>query len=463
MAAVFPGAVSTQAQLRVLVNNVGTYLNGNHTSGVTTITVDDTTSFPSSGYATIDTEIFSYTGKTGTTFTGVTRGVDGTSAAAHSDRSVVNHYFVADHHNHMADEIIAVQQNISTRMSLSTTDIVNNQAVNNDDLRLSVINTGSGTAGVRILLNTTVGSGDSYVAFGTTGGFAGIGLDTSDSSKFKITMGSTILGTGHLAITQAGAVSIASTLAVGATITATITANALANPGLIVDNTAASSQGAGVIFRNNTTAKSYVGAEGLWLGTTSTKLVIATISNDPIVFYHNNSGTATATLASTGLSLPAGSAGTPSLNFSDSGTGLYRSGANQIAFSSGGNAAFRILSAGSADDALYQPLELFGAGGAGGFSKYSTTSVTTAKVIFTTSADYDYALHLVVGNDGGGNEFFELVTYGGSSTTTPTVIGTYTKGSPSARTYSQSSGNLRVAMAAGTYAINVASYGVNKR
>ena len=124
MAAVFPGAVSTQAQLRVLVNNRSTLLNGDHTSGVTTITVDDTTSFPTSGYATIDSEVFLYTGVTATTFTGVTRGSDGTTAVAHSDNATVNHYFIADHHNHMADEVIAIQQNLSNRVGLSASQLL---------------------------------------------------------------------------------------------------------------------------------------------------------------------------------------------------------------------------------------------------------------------------------------------------------------------------------------------------
>lgn len=123
MSAVFPGAVSTQAQLRVLVNNLGTLLNGDHTSGVTTITVDDTTGWPTSGYGTMDSEVFSYTGLTATTFTGVTRGVDGTTAVAHNDNTVVNHYFVADHHNHMADEIIGIEQNLSDRIGLGSTQL----------------------------------------------------------------------------------------------------------------------------------------------------------------------------------------------------------------------------------------------------------------------------------------------------------------------------------------------------
>lgn len=68
-----------------------TLLNGAHDDSITTITVDDTSTFPApaSGKIKIDSEIISYTGKTGTTFTGATRGVDGTLAAAHADNAPV--------------------------------------------------------------------------------------------------------------------------------------------------------------------------------------------------------------------------------------------------------------------------------------------------------------------------------------------------------------------------------------
>jgi hypothetical protein len=57
---------------------------GTHTSGVTTINVASTAMFPNSGYAYNDTtgELFLYTGKTATSFTGVTRGRWGTTATA---------------------------------------------------------------------------------------------------------------------------------------------------------------------------------------------------------------------------------------------------------------------------------------------------------------------------------------------------------------------------------------------
>jgi hypothetical protein len=73
-----------------------TQLNGALTSNATTITVDSTATMPSVGEACIDLagtpECVYYTGKTATTLTGVVRGVDGTTAAAHSDNDQVDIY-----------------------------------------------------------------------------------------------------------------------------------------------------------------------------------------------------------------------------------------------------------------------------------------------------------------------------------------------------------------------------------
>ena len=53
-------------------------------TGSGTITVDSTTGFSSSGTLQINSEIFTYTGVTATTFTGVTRATSSTTAAAHA-------------------------------------------------------------------------------------------------------------------------------------------------------------------------------------------------------------------------------------------------------------------------------------------------------------------------------------------------------------------------------------------
>jgi len=59
------------------------------TAADTTITADDTSDFKSQGRIIIDDEVISYTGTTATTFTGCTRGEEGTTAAIHLDDAVI--------------------------------------------------------------------------------------------------------------------------------------------------------------------------------------------------------------------------------------------------------------------------------------------------------------------------------------------------------------------------------------
>ena len=63
---------------------------GTGMTGSGTITVDSTAGFSSSGTLQINSEIFTYTGVTSTTFTGVTRATSSTSAAAHAVDDVVS-------------------------------------------------------------------------------------------------------------------------------------------------------------------------------------------------------------------------------------------------------------------------------------------------------------------------------------------------------------------------------------
>ena len=58
---------------------------GHLSATATTITVDSTVGFPYNGYIIIGDEVIFYTGLTGTTFTGCTRGVNGTAAAPTND------------------------------------------------------------------------------------------------------------------------------------------------------------------------------------------------------------------------------------------------------------------------------------------------------------------------------------------------------------------------------------------
>ena len=69
--------------------SITTLLDGAINNSATTITVDSTTGFPTSGTIDIGTELITYSGKTATTFTGCVRGTNGTTAASHADNAIV--------------------------------------------------------------------------------------------------------------------------------------------------------------------------------------------------------------------------------------------------------------------------------------------------------------------------------------------------------------------------------------
>ena len=79
--------ISSQIKTEGLAHLVyaDTTLNGAIDDSVTTITIVSTTGFDASGSIQIEKEWISYTGKTATTFTGCTRGQEGTIAIAHAN------------------------------------------------------------------------------------------------------------------------------------------------------------------------------------------------------------------------------------------------------------------------------------------------------------------------------------------------------------------------------------------
>lgn len=82
---------SVQTQLNVLSGRIlSTTLTSAITNAVTTLPVTSTNGFSSVGIVYIGTEAILYTGKTSTTFTGCTRGYNGTTAAAQVINAYVN-------------------------------------------------------------------------------------------------------------------------------------------------------------------------------------------------------------------------------------------------------------------------------------------------------------------------------------------------------------------------------------
>lgn len=73
--------------------NASNTLSGSLNSTATTIIVDSTSGFSSTGTLLIGTEQVTYTGITSTTFTGCTRGANSTTAASHADNATVEQFW----------------------------------------------------------------------------------------------------------------------------------------------------------------------------------------------------------------------------------------------------------------------------------------------------------------------------------------------------------------------------------
>lgn len=117
MTAAWPTSVATDANVYVAVNNLHTTLNGAIDDSTTTVVLTSAAGFPTVGFVTIDAEAIAYTGISTNTLTGVTRGADGTTAAAHSDGDAVRHHVMAAHHNALADEVKAIETSLNLTAS----------------------------------------------------------------------------------------------------------------------------------------------------------------------------------------------------------------------------------------------------------------------------------------------------------------------------------------------------------
>lgn len=84
-----PGLPGTSYTNYTLTGGQSTRLTAALNTSATTVTVQSTTGWPSTGFFMVDAEEFSYTGKTATTFTGVSRGQTGSVAASHNNNATV--------------------------------------------------------------------------------------------------------------------------------------------------------------------------------------------------------------------------------------------------------------------------------------------------------------------------------------------------------------------------------------
>ena len=114
---IFPnGAINSLSTLIEVSDNAITQLTSSLGASDTTINVLSTTDFPVSSLLVIDNEKVTYTGKTSTSFTGVTRGAFGTTATTHLNGVDVEILVVQEHHNGLAQGIINIETSMRDNM-----------------------------------------------------------------------------------------------------------------------------------------------------------------------------------------------------------------------------------------------------------------------------------------------------------------------------------------------------------
>jgi hypothetical protein len=197
----FPAAADSQYSLIRAANNSRTTLSSGITAASTTITVASTARFPASGLAQIDAEIIAYSSKTETTFTGLTRGADSTTAASHSGGAAVRGVVAAAHHNTLASAIIATQGKLGTGSTTPSSGKVLRGTsagasawgeLGSSDLPASPTFSGTVTAGA------FVANGEGITGLtGATGGVNNTGATTIDADSDADSVGKISLQIGN--------------------------------------------------------------------------------------------------------------------------------------------------------------------------------------------------------------------------------------------------------------------------
>ena len=120
----FPQSIDTAVELIQPANNATTALDGSLTNSATTIVVNSTAPFSATGMIAIGDELVTYTGKTSTSFTGCTRGYDGTTASAHASGTSVEDVIARAHHNVLSSAIISTQAKLGSGSSVPAANTV---------------------------------------------------------------------------------------------------------------------------------------------------------------------------------------------------------------------------------------------------------------------------------------------------------------------------------------------------
>jgi hypothetical protein len=173
-----------------------------------------------------------------------------------------------------------------------------------------------------------------------------------------------------------------------------------------------------------------------------------------------------------------GSAATPAIRGTDANTGIFFPAADTIAFAEGGVEAMRIDSSGnllvgatsqigseklgvtSGTTNATQYTTIATKGGSSFYvNQQQTTSVSTSATVILASPSY-LTFCLVHGSNGT-DRFSDVVSMSVGTGTVNVINSLSAGGSPASRTYSQSSSTFRLAMASGTYTVQVTALTMN--
>src|SRR5689334_14258161 len=118
----FPTLLDSAISLFETANRISSALSLDITNSDTSLSLDTISGWPTSGAVSFpDTgEIAYYTGKTGSTLTGLIRGVDGTTAAAHLSGTSVRLNFTSRHHQVLSEGIVALETKVGINSSTPT-------------------------------------------------------------------------------------------------------------------------------------------------------------------------------------------------------------------------------------------------------------------------------------------------------------------------------------------------------
>ncbi|HEC65253.1 MAG TPA: hypothetical protein ENI23_08165 [bacterium] len=152
----FPASADSDSTLFLAKNNTYDSLSAGINDSITTITVYSTTGFPTSGYISIELEVIHYTGLTPTTFTGCTRGADGSTNLAHLVDVAVVLRAVARHHNALKDAVIALETYAFALLPATIASVLtdhnkaNHDALNIDADTLDGLNSGNAAGNIPV-------------------------------------------------------------------------------------------------------------------------------------------------------------------------------------------------------------------------------------------------------------------------------------------------------------------------